>query len=768
MTTLLAGASGIMDMVFSIVGTLLYPLFSVIFLFIDAIQMVFKAFAGIGDTTFAGTPIGSGNSGAENDTGIVYYLFQNSLVKNMLMSIMLLALFLIIIFTVMAFIKNVYAAKQKGWKEIIGNSIKGLANFIFLPVCCLLGVWLGNILLNAIDGATSLGDTQSMSRRLFIVCAYNANEFRVGKATEEDWQELHDLAVDHGYKDANKIVAGLTKDQYADFVDDIYAQTDVDIWNQVSVGRWYQVWQINYLILVVGGIFMLWALCSLAFAMVRRMFLLIILFIISPGVCALYPLDEGKAVGSWKGEFIKQVLSAYGAVAGLNIFFSIMPLIDKIQVYGSGFGGWFMNDIIQIFVLIVGLLCVKEVVGLISGFVGGEDALGKGSSLMKSTKEKALSGAKKAAKYGGVFQKPIVGVSTGLWNIGKGAYNSTIGKGVDAFGRYRDKRRAKKEEEYQKQFEGKSQQEIYDSLFGEDNKKSVKRQDRAVKRADRREKRQESWEKFKDSDFVQWNAKAGKKVGGAISKAGKAVVNSDFGQAVGGELKKLPGGLKSLSSALYEESGLKKEIQGITGEYDSAIDRQKARDKKAKDGRLGENKIIGALNKLAEKGGGRIDEMSTSVIRALGESFGEVLSKKLIGGKLSDKGAYATTLGLDKTSTQADLATVDSVLSRLHTFADRINASTGVAREEYIKGAIEFARNTDSAGNDQLQKALDQAFNQFTVDGLKDGGTVKLDEGTIKAMTEASKEAGRIMAREMQTNTRRLMSDVDAEKRKKS
>ena len=86
-------------------------------------QKVFMAFAGIGDMTYKGKPITSGNTGLMDDTGIVYYLLQHNIIKNLFTSILLLAIFLMIIFTVMAFIKNVYAAKPKGWKDIIGNTV---------------------------------------------------------------------------------------------------------------------------------------------------------------------------------------------------------------------------------------------------------------------------------------------------------------------------------------------------------------------------------------------------------------------------------------------------------------------------------------------------------------------------------------------------------------------------------------------------------------------------------------------------------------------
>lgn len=406
---------GITDMILGLIGMIIYPLFSIIFVAVDGLQTIFFAFAGIGDMKygngFTWTNITSGNSGVNNDTGIVYYLMTSDLVKNLLLSIMLLALFLIVIFTVMAFIKNAYSAKQKGWKEIIGNSIKGLANFIFLPVCCLLGVWLGNILLQAINGATSSGGATLMSRKLFIAAAYNANHCRNAwddpKSAKGVVERAYALALynkDELPFKKSDIKDGLTVEEYANMVDELYASPCISIYEWVSVTAGYSLWQINYLVIIVGGIFMLYVLGSLCFAMVRRIFFLLMLFIISPGICAMYPLDEGKAVGQWSSEVKKLVLSAYGAVAGMNIFFSLLPLVDNLHVFGDGV---LFDDLLGIFVMVCGLLVVKELISTISNLVGGEDAYSKGSSLMKAT-----TGAMK--KYGGGMAKGIAKFTGGV------------------------------------------------------------------------------------------------------------------------------------------------------------------------------------------------------------------------------------------------------------------------------------------------------------------------------------------------------------------
>jgi len=299
-----------------------------------------------------------------------------------------LGIFLLIIFTVMAFIKNAYASKQKKWQEIIGNSLKGLANFVFLPVCCLLGVWLSNILLNAIDGATNLSGSTSMSRMVFVSCGYNANILRSADADAyNDWSvtEMYNnvtaLAESAGVKDQFNIKQYSESERaealeyYAGLIDKIFGAADGDkisVYNTWSgVSDWYRVQDINYVIMIVGGIFVIYTLIQLTFGMVKRMFILLILYVISPGLCAMYPLDEGGAVKKWKDDFVKNTISAYGAVAGLNLFFSISPLIQNIKI-GGGWMSAFLNNtgLTSLLLTIAGLYVVKDFISMISSFWG--------------------------------------------------------------------------------------------------------------------------------------------------------------------------------------------------------------------------------------------------------------------------------------------------------------------------------------------------------------------------------------------------------------
>lgn len=437
-----------------LIGALLYPLFAIIFNIINLLQAVFRGLAGVGGsiTISTGDIFGSnsstvitspnGGNGGETTTGIIYYFLTSNLIKNLFMSILLLALFLIIIFTAMAFIKNAYASKQKTWQEIVGNAFKGLANFIFIPVCCLLGVWLSNILLVAIDGATSTGGATAMERKLFICCAYDANKYRSGdlKVEDDTASTLQTFATNNGLN--IEVETGQSAEYYANIVDSIYAQGTVSIYKHGPVSDYYELFSINYLTLIVGGVFMLYVLVSLAYAMVKRMFILLMLFVISPAICAMYPLDEGSAVGNWKKEFIKYTIAAYGAVAGLNLFFSILPIVQNINIVPGG--GGFTNEIFQLLIMVSGLFVVKEFMGTLSGWIGGDNALATGESLKKSAtgavkkyKDATIKKTQGAFKLAGQTRQAYTkakGDSTGFKGFMKGFVGANLNLGKTALG----------------------------------------------------------------------------------------------------------------------------------------------------------------------------------------------------------------------------------------------------------------------------------------------------------------------------------------------
>ncbi len=425
----------------SFLGTILYPLFNVIFSIIDILQGIFGAFAGIDDIVYNGQTITGGNTGLETDTGIVYFLLTSETVLNIFFSMLALAIILLLIFLVMAFIRNVYSAQTKNWKEIVGLAIKGIGNFIIIPVGALLGIWLGNIVLQAINGATASGNSVTISRQLFVCAAYNANHLR-----GEEYQNVTLSSDDPIIEEVRAFCAQYgvvvdtsqtNPDYYADCIDQAYATGGPPIAFWWEADDWYSLWEINYLILGAGGIFIMYVLGALSFGMVKRLFMLLLLFTISPIVCSMYPIDNGSAAGNWRKTFLRQTISAYSAVAGVNLFFALLPIIQNIEFSGAAVAFDWMG-LTSLLLLIAGLFMVKEFISVVNSFVGADDAYSAGTGLMASVGGRVRKGmghvTNLAKKTGGAFGKATAewrkggGVKSFFSSLGKSAVGGLIGK----------------------------------------------------------------------------------------------------------------------------------------------------------------------------------------------------------------------------------------------------------------------------------------------------------------------------------------------------
>lgn len=436
--------TGLVDSILGIIGTIIYPLFGVIYSVIDLVERIFQAFAGTETVYVSGDQVTSDNTGADADTGIVYYLLQSDLVRNMFFAMLYLAIILLVVFTILAVLKNMYQPQPKKWQDIIASAIKGLGLFIIVPACSLLAVWVGNILLVAIDGATSGSSTSAtMSGRLFIAASYTSNYIR-SDAEGIDLQKHNEVAAlcarcGIEIRAFQPTDGGLDTDYeyYASLVDDCFASEAMSAarCNWGDVNAHYAIIHINFLTLAAGGIFMLFVLGSISFGMVKRLFMLVILFIISPIVCSMYPIDEGNAYKTWFGEFKKNLLSAYGAVAGMNLFLTIMPIVDQIQLgtYG-GNGDWV--GLLQLILVIAGLFVVKDVISFVSGLAGGDNSYSGGNSLFVSVRGKAKSGlgkigsGAKKLRHGGSMAYQASKAAKAAGGSGKAAFFKQAGSSV--------------------------------------------------------------------------------------------------------------------------------------------------------------------------------------------------------------------------------------------------------------------------------------------------------------------------------------------------
>ncbi len=181
--------------------------------------------------------------------------------------------------------------------------------------------------------------------------------------------------------------------------------------NVALVWYYYNLFDFDFILCIGALVVFTKILISLVFGLMKRIFELLILFLISAPIASIMPLDNGAALGNWRKKFIAKTISAYAPIVGLNLLFIILPLVRTIQFFGIAP----IDTIVNLFFTIVGLVMVKELVGTIAEIIGGEDAIKSGESVTSAVGETIAKVGKVAATVVG----GIVGGVGGAVKFGK-------------------------------------------------------------------------------------------------------------------------------------------------------------------------------------------------------------------------------------------------------------------------------------------------------------------------------------------------------------
>ncbi len=422
---------------------------------VDWVQELFRRLSGL-DKYW----VTEGGFTVEKEGDILMDLMLNQTVLQVLLALSLVAVAMVIMATIIKIVQSEFTTEgsknSKG--SIIATAIKSLMHLVLIPVLCVGGVWLSNMLLQALDNATSLGGSQSMASQIFVSAATSANRARNNslQSNVENWLQEQGLYVaDNSEATAANVdmmfrqnmrfestppasVAGIV-DQILTTIftpHGIVTGGLAEIWfnrtasyqNIHFVTTFYDIGLMNMTIMIGSTIMSVIIMVTACFGLVMRLFKAVILFMVSPPIVAIAPLDKGNALSSWRKQFLSEVFTTYGSVLGMNLFFIVLPVINNINVFpdlgvyegsvgttAGGYGGSIYNDLAHLLFTLVGLLMLKDIIKIISGLSGGNDAVSSGGEMGKKV---VKTGAKVATVAAGVMTGGAALAAKGALSLG--------------------------------------------------------------------------------------------------------------------------------------------------------------------------------------------------------------------------------------------------------------------------------------------------------------------------------------------------------------
>lgn len=320
-----------MDWLTNWIFELLYSLQKTICYIIDFIREIFYQLAGIKTVNING-----------EQTDILTHFILSDTVKRTFFSIFLIAVILLAVFVFVAIIRSEYAhgENKKTKTQILGKAMQSFAIFLIVPFVLVAGILLTNSIMGAINQSmnpyfASGGNTTIGGQILVTSGQYSY----IGDASSRSEIERMFLTGELSYFDTS------------------------------VVSQYYNLRSMDFLIGIFGSIVIMVMFVMSAVTFIQRIFDIVLLYIISPVSVSTIPVDDGNRFKVWRDMTISKVLSAYGIILSMNLFFIIIPQISEITFFADEF----KNGIVRILFLIGGAYAVTKANLVIAQLTGGQN-----------------------------------------------------------------------------------------------------------------------------------------------------------------------------------------------------------------------------------------------------------------------------------------------------------------------------------------------------------------------------------------------------------
>jgi hypothetical protein len=295
---------------------------------IDALFKLFLFFAGASDADINSELTGSGSG------NILKTIFSTNTVAIWFTGFLILSVLVFGVSVIVGLIRSEWVGKdnKEGKVKIFKASLKGALMVALMPAIFGIAVRASTILLSGLVGAMSGTATSddSFAQQLFNICMPDS-------VNKYPWDSSY-------YYLQGLLPEGFSMHDY------------------------------NFFVAYIGGIIMLFVLGISVLNLIERIIDLVFLYIISPAVIAVSPLDEGNRLGIWKDLTVAKFLSIAGMLICFYIYFLFMNIVNNLLLNN----GSFLVGFAKLLCAIGGALAARKGGLLISNLVGHNTALIEG------------------------------------------------------------------------------------------------------------------------------------------------------------------------------------------------------------------------------------------------------------------------------------------------------------------------------------------------------------------------------------------------------
>lgn len=378
-TALFELLTGLLEELFA---DILLQLMVILLKILDFLEDIFDIFSGVryvlyypnGRTDFSqlwkldvsqifsnGTVVPAGSMVNYKQTYLIDYFTLDGPLRDTFLLLTLLGVALAFIFTIIRVAKSVHDGVLGGGRsvgQVLTSAMKTAFTFMLVPVMVLFLCKLSTVLVYQLDKYVggSAGNT-SAADMLFLVSTMG-DDSKIAQPSFDDTQRAPYLTGERKYSDVERV------------------KKDFD----------YSKFDYFTAILCILGSLLIMVLSL--FVVIKRLFEIAILYVISPIFVSTMPLDDGQIFGKWRDRFIGSVFSGFGTVMALEIFLIFVPVICSASLKLSDNAN--IDIIIRVFIILGGLYAAYKSTELLLQILSPDVA--QGNSVLGMAAVAALTG----------------------------------------------------------------------------------------------------------------------------------------------------------------------------------------------------------------------------------------------------------------------------------------------------------------------------------------------------------------------------------------
>ena len=375
------------DVFFGWIYDVFYTLQKSICYLLDFIRDIFCKLAGIETVKIDGS-----------EEEILTHFILSPAIRNAFLGVLLVGVILLFVFVIIAIIKSEAADPQhkKTKGQILVKSLQSFIIFLLIPFLLIAGIMLANVVVGAIHasmtGSMVDGNTAStIGGQILVTSGYDAYIGPAGSRAE---------------------------------IERMFVTGQLDYNSLSVVKRYYDLSEMNFFVGIAGGLVILVMFVMSAVMFVQRIFDIILLYIVSPASVSTIPLDDGGRFRIWREMLVSKVLSAYGIILSMNIFFLVVPQISQITFFGNAF----KDGIVQLLFVIGGAFSITKANMIIAQLTGSNAGMQEMQQMMSNV-HSGMHMVHTAGRVAAGAAGMIIGGTDLLTNR---KHNATIGESLSA------------------------------------------------------------------------------------------------------------------------------------------------------------------------------------------------------------------------------------------------------------------------------------------------------------------------------------------------